>query len=217
MGAKVLSFQGNLLDLNGINVVDGKQALFTLMMTLPGWAGGIILASLLAAILSTVSPIILAAGTMFTKDIYQGVLKKDASDKQVLFMGRLTTAISGIICCVAAMALVNASAILDLVYAAYSLRGAIFIIILFGIYTKFASQRAAIWSMWCTGIVAVGWVAIKLIMGSYLIPGFTETYAAAIVAVVATIVFSLIFKPTPEEAAEKAQKMAALKERMAKA
>ncbi len=217
MGAKVLSFNGQLLDLAGNNVVDGKQALFTLMMNLPGWAGGLILASLLAAILSTVSPIILSAGTMFTKDIYQGVLKKDASDKEVLFMGRLTTAISGVICCVAAMALVNASAVLDLVYAAYSLRGALFVVVLFGIYTKFASSRAAIWSMWCTGIVAVGWVAIKLVRGSYLIPGFSETYAAVIVAVVATIVFSMIFKPSAEEAAEKAQRAAALKEKMAKA
>ena len=219
MGAKVLSFQGNLLDLNGVNVTDGKQALFTLMMNeqMPGWAGGLILASLLAAILSTVSPIILSAGTMFTKDIYQGVLKKNASDKEVLFMGRLTTAISGVICCVAAMALVNASAVLDLVYAAYSLRGALFVVVLFGIYTKFASQRAAIWSMWCTGIVAIGWVAIKLITGDYLIHGFSETYAAVIVAVVATVVFSMIFKPTPEEQAEKAERDAALKAKMANA
>ena len=132
-------------------------------------------------------------------------------------MGRLTTAISGVICCVAAMALVNASAVLDLVYAAYSLRGALFIVVLFGIYTKFASARASIWSMWCTGIVAVGWVAIKLITGSYLIPGFSETYAAVIVAAVATVVFSYIFKPSAEERAEKEQKMAALKEKMAKA
>ena len=217
MGAKVLSFNGNLLGLDGVNVTDAKQALFTLMMNLPGWAGGLILASLLAAILSTVSPIILAAGTMFTKDIYQGVLKKDATDAQVLRMGRFTTAISGVICCVAAMGLVNASAVLDLVYAAYSLRGAIFIIILFGIYTKIASQRASIWSMWATGIVAVGWVAIKLITGSYLIAGVTETYAAAVVAVVATLIFSAIFKPSAEEAAEKAEKMAALKAKMAKA
>ena len=80
-----------------------------------------------------------------------------------------------------------------------------------------ASQRAAIWSMWCTGIVAIVWVAIKLITGSYLIAGVTETYAAAAVAVIATLIFSYIFKPSPEEAAEKAQKMAALKEKMAKA
>jgi len=89
------------------------------------------------------------------------------------------------------------------VYAAYSLRGAIFIIVLFGIYTKFASSKAAICTMWCTGAVAVGWVAIKLIRGSYLISGVSETYAAAAVAVIGSIIFSLIFKPTAEELAER--------------
>ncbi len=220
MASRVMVFNG-VIDTHGIEVAKfGKDALYALMMNeqcMPSWVGGLVLASILAAILSTVSPIILAAGTMFTKDLYQGVFKKDASDKEVLFMGRVTTAISGIICCVAAMALVNASAILDLVYAAYSLRGSIFIVVLFGIYTKFASSKAAIWTMWCTGIVAVGWVAIKLITGSYLIPGFTETYAAALVAAIGTIVFSLIFKPSAEEAADKAKRMAELNEKMAKA
>ena len=40
---------------------------------------------------------------------------------------------------------------------------------------------------------------------------------AAAVAVIATLVFSAIFKPSAEEAAEKAEKMAALKAKMAKA
>ena len=215
MGAKVLSHNGQLLDTLGNNVVDGKAALFTLMMNLPGWAGGLILASLLAAILSTVSPIILAAGTMFTKDLYQGVLKKDASDKEVLFMSRLTTAISGVICCVFAILLVNASAVLDLVYAAYSLRGALFVVVLFGIYTKIASEKAACWSMLCTGAVAISWVAVKLVTGSYPIASWlTETYAAVIVAVITTIIFSMIFKPSEMEQAEKAAKMKKLHERM---
>ena len=71
--------------------------------------------------------------------------------------------------------------------------------------------------MWCTGVVAIGWVAIKLITGSYLIAGVTETYAAAGVAVIATLVFSAIFKPSAEEAAEKAEKKAALDAKMANA
>ena len=218
IAAKVLSHQGILWQ-QGIvgseNVTDAKQAIFTLMMNLPGWAGGIIMASLLAAILSTVSPIILASGTMFTKDLYQGVFKKSASDKEVLMMGRVTTAISGVICCLGAIALVNMSAVLDLVYAAYSLRGALFIVVLFGIYTKFASEKAACWSMVCTGVVAVGWVAVKLATGSYPIASWlTETYAAVIVAAVATVVFSLIFKPSDKEKMEKETKMAELKKAM---
>ncbi len=190
--AKVLSFNGQLLDINGVNVVDGKAALPTLMMNLPGIAGGIVLASILAAILSTVSPIILGAGTMFTKDIYEGKIKKDATDKQVLLMGRLTTALSGVICAVGAIFLVNASKVLDIVYAAYSLRGAIFVVILLGIYWKKSSERGAIVAMILTAVVAVLWVVIKMVTGSYPVASWlTETYAAVVVAFLGTIIFSL--------------------------
>jgi len=147
MVAKVMSHNGTLLDTAGNLVTDGKMALPTLMMHLPPVIGGLVLASILAAILSTVSPIILSAGTMVTKDLYQRVLKPNATDAEVLKMSRITTALSGVICAVGAIFLVNASAVLDLVYAAYSLRGAIFIVVLFGIYWRHASQKASCISM----------------------------------------------------------------------
>jgi SSS family solute:Na+ symporter len=192
-------------------LVNGKTALPTLMMNihsnavLSGVVGGIVLASILAAIISTVSPIILSAGTIVTKDIYQRVLKPDATDKQVLFMSRVTTALSGVICAVAAIALVNLSKVLDVVYAAYSLRGALFIVVLLGIYWKKASEKGACWSMVCTGVVAITWVAIKTATGAYPIaPWLTETYAAVIVAFAATVVFSYVFpKPKLPPAAKK--------------
>ncbi len=202
MVAKVMSHNGTLLDTAGNVVTDGKLALPTLMMNLHPIIGGLVLASILAAILSTVSPIILSAGTMVTKDLYQRVIKPSATDAEVLKMSRITTALAGIICAVGAIFLVNASAVLDLVYAAYSLRGAIFIVVLFGIYWRHASQKASCISMVCTGVVAVLWVAIKLITGSYIF-GLTETYAAVIVAVVTMLIFSVIFKPTVEELARK--------------
>lgn len=207
MVAKVMSHNGTLLDTAGNLVTDGKMALPTLMMHLPPVIGGLVLASILAAILSTVSPIILSAGTMVTKDLYQRVLRPNASDAEVLKMSRITTALSGVICAVGAIFLVNASAVLDLVYAAYSLRGAIFIVVLFGIYWRHASQKASCISMVCTGVVAVLWVAVKLITGAYpiVIGGFaiTETYAAVVVAAVCMLIFSKIFKPTVEEIARK--------------
>ncbi|MDR0906126.1 MAG: sodium:solute symporter family protein [Oscillospiraceae bacterium] len=202
MAARAMFNNGTLLytDKAETLLVNGKTALPTLMMNIhsnavvSGVVGGIVLASILAAIISTVSPIILSAGTMVTKDIYQRVLNPNASDKQVLFMSRVTTAISGIICAVAAIALVNLSKVLDVVYAAYSLRGALFIVVLLGIYWKKASEKGACWSMVLTGIVAIGWVVIKMATGSYPIASWlTETYAAVIVAFVATVVFSFIF------------------------
>ncbi|NLV49371.1 MAG: sodium:solute symporter family protein [Clostridiales bacterium] len=196
--AKALFNNGTMiLDKSG-ELVNGKSALPTLMMNLSdnpivgGIVGGLVLASILAA-LSTVAPIILASGTMVTKDIYQRVLKPGATDKQVLLVSRITTAVSGVICCIGAIALVQASAVLDIVYAAYSLRGAIFVIVLFGIYWKRASEPGACRSMIFTGAAAVGWKAFELITGRYPISDhITETYAAVIVAVITTVVFSYI-------------------------
>ena len=200
MVAKVMSHNGTLLNTAGEVVTDAKLALPTLMMNLPPIAGGLVLASILAAILSTVSPIILAAGTMVTKDLYQRVLRPEATDKEVLFMSRVTTAISGVICCIGAIFLVNSSRVLDIVYSAYSLRGALFVVVLFGIYWKKASEKAACWSMVFTGVVAVLWVVVEMVTGSYPIASWlTETYAAVFVAAVSTVVFSFIFPKTAEE------------------
>ena len=217
MASRVMYENGTILEGTEVGVA-AKSALPEFMMNMDkvvpsfspavaGILGGLVLASILAAILSTVSPIILAAGTMVTRDVYQRVLHPEATDEQVLKMGRITTAIAGIICCVGAMAIWKLSTVLELVYAAYSLRGALFIIVLLGIYWKKSSQKGAIVGMILTAIVAIGWVGVKLVTGSYPIKigsfAITETYAAVVVALVATIIFSLIFKQTKEEKADR--------------
>ena len=217
MAARVMYENGDLLAGESISVA-AKSALPELMMHMNPIAGGLVLAAILAAVLSTVSPIILAAGTMVTRDVYQRVLHPEASDEQVLKMGRITTAISGVICCVGAIFLWKASTVLELVYAAYSLRGALFVVVLFGIYWKKASGKGAIWSMICTAVVAVGWVAFKLAAGHYPVSigsfAITETYAAVVVATVCTIIFSLVFKPSEIEASQREATKRALREAM---
>ncbi len=229
MASRVMYENGTILsDLEPS--VAAKQALPELMMnmdkvvtsmdpTIAGILGGLVMASILAAILSTVSPIILAAGTMVTRDVYQRVLHPEASDEKVLFMGRLTTAIAGVICAVGAIALVNMSAVLELVYAAYSLRGALFIVVLLGIYWKKSSQKGAVIAMILTAVGAIGWVAIKLVTGSYPLSfgdfAISETYIAVVIALVCTVLFSLIFKPTKEEVANKEATEKELAEKMA--
>ena len=217
MASRVMYENGTILEGTDVGVA-AKSALPEFMMNMDkvvpsfspavaGILGGLVLASILAAILSTVSPIILAAGTMVTRDVYQRVLHPEATDEQVLKMGRITTAIAGVICCVGAMAIWKLSTVLELVYAAYSLRGALFIIVLLGIYWKKSSQKGAIIGMILTAIVAIGWVGVKLVTGSYPIKigsfAITETYAAVVVALVATIIFSLIFKQTKQEKADR--------------
>ncbi len=176
-------------------LANAKLALPTLMMNLPPVAGGLVLASIMAAILSTVSPIILAAGTMFTKDIYQRKLKPESDDLVILFVSRVSTALAGVLCIILAIVMYGSTMILDMVYFAYTLRGALFVVLLLAIYGKKTNERAAIWAMYLTGFTGIFWVAFKGITGSFPIhPGFSETYAAVLVAFVATMVFNRIFE-----------------------
>jgi SSS family solute:Na+ symporter len=196
MIAKIMSMQGTLLDTTGKVVTNGKLALPTLMMTLPPVAGGVVLASILAAILSTVSPIILASGTMITKDIYHGVLRPGADDKQVLFVSRVTTAISGLICAGLAIFFNNTGGIrvLDIVYFAYSMRGALFVVVLLGIYYKKTSEKGAVCGMLTTAAVGGFWVIYNKLTGRFPIhPAVSETYASVAVALISSMIFSAVF------------------------
>ena len=194
MVGKIMSNRGVLLDLSGTVVTDGKLAMTSVMMTLPPLVGGLVLSALLAAILSTASPIILAASTMLTKDFYQTKINKYADEKKVLIVSRITTALSGAICCIGAITLVNNNSVLDIVYSAYSLRGALFIILIYGLFWKKANSQAACTSMIMTGAVAVCWVIFKLVVGHYPIaPWFTETYAAVLTSMLSMLLLSIYY------------------------
>jgi len=177
------------------DLANAKLALPTLMMNLPPVAGGIVLASIMAAILSTISPIILAAGTMITKDIYQRVMKPSASDKEVLFMSRMMTGIAGVLCIALSIVMYGSARILDMVYFGYTIRGSMFVVLLLAIYWKKTSEKGAIYSMIFTGLIGIFWVAYQAVVGEFPIhPAITETYASVVAALISTIAFSLIFK-----------------------
>lgn len=193
--ARILAEQGMLFDALGNVLTDGKQALTSVMLDLPPVVGGMVLAAELAAILSTAAPIILAAGTMLTKDFYQVKINPHATDQEVLRVSKITTVLSGVICCAGAILLVENHNVLDLVYSAYSIRGALFIVLIFGFFWKKATSKGACVSMVITAVVAVCWVGFKLVFGYYPIaPWFTETYAAVLTAVVSMIAASLLFQ-----------------------
>jgi len=176
-------------------LANAKLALPTLMMALNPLVGGIVLASIMAAILSTVSPIILACGTMISKDIYQRVLRTEASDKDVLFVSRLITGLGGVACIILAIVMYGGTTILDMVYFAYTIRGALFVVLLLGIYWKMTSCKGAIGGILATALVSIFWVIYHSIFKHYPIhPAFSETYAAVIAAFISTVLFSLIFK-----------------------
>ena len=52
------------------------------------WIAGIILAAILAAIMSTLSCQLLVCSTTLTEDLYKSFLRKNASQKELIWVGR---------------------------------------------------------------------------------------------------------------------------------
>lgn len=167
---------------------NAKLALPVLLMSMHPVMGGFVMASIMAAILSTASPIFLACGTLFTRDIYlerKRAKGQEADDKRILKVSRCATFMIGSLCMLLALAFYDSQRLLDIVYFAYSIRGSLFIILLLGIYWKKASEKAAVYAMVSTGIVGLFWVVYKNAAGSYpIFPQVNETYAAVITALI---------------------------------
>ena len=174
------------------DLATGKLALPTLLMSLHPAVGGVLLASILAAILSTASPIFLSCGTIFTRDIFEKK-KQNLDDKNKLVVSRISTGVAGVLTIGLAILLYNMQKVLDIVYFAYSLRGSMFVVLLLGILWKKVSPFIANIAMISTMGVGLFWVIWKQVNGSYPISNYiTDTYASIIVALFITVVGSLI-------------------------
>ena len=82
-------FIGMYMRLNYPNL-DPASAFPTFVMNIMNpWMGGIVLATLLVAVVGTGAGLALGVGTIFTKDIYKNYINKKADDKQLLKVTRI--------------------------------------------------------------------------------------------------------------------------------
>ncbi|MDI6851281.1 MAG: sodium:solute symporter family protein [bacterium] len=149
------------------DVPNPKQALPSLLMSpkfVPPWFGGIALAGILAAILSTIAPVMFAISTILVKDIYHNLINKEADERKILKVSRWFTFIVGIL--LIPLAVFLKGFVLDTGYISYAIRGAAAIIVLAGVYWVVRGKRiptpnAAIVAMIVGTIVAIAFPIIK--------------------------------------------------------
>ncbi len=77
---------------------------------------------------------------MFTKDIYQKLINPSATDTQMLKI-RASRPAWQEVSVYLSLVLYGSTAILDIVYFAYTLRGSLFVVLLFAIYWKKLPQK----------------------------------------------------------------------------
>lgn len=138
--------------------------------------GGLALAGVLAAILSTVGPVNFAVVTIATKDIYKGFLKPDADDKKLVSIARKLVVFVGVI--TIPLAILLKGGVLDAAYVSYAIRAIGAIVIVFGIYAKGWIDEKTVKNAFIYGTLSV----FMFIAADYLgIFKVDKTYGAVIV------------------------------------
>ncbi len=126
---------GMFFDISSVD--NPKMVLSTLLTTsefINPYLGGLALAGVLAAILSTVGPVNFAIVTIVVKDMYHEVFNKDADDKKLLKTAKNLVLLVNII--TIPLAIFIHGAILEAAYVSYAIRAIGAIVIVLGIYKR---------------------------------------------------------------------------------
>jgi sodium/proline symporter len=136
---------------------------------------GLVLAAVLAAIMSTVSSQLIVTSSALTEDLYKLILRKNASDKELVFFGRMSVLTISVIACLLALCGENKT-ILSLVAYAWAGFGASFgPVILLSLYWRKMTNWGAIVGMLAGATTVIIWknINLQITRDVYeIIPGF---------------------------------------------
>ncbi len=163
---------------------------------LPPLLAGIVMAGILAATISSSDSYLLIAASAFAKNIFGGLLKKDASDKSIMTVTRIILVVISLVGMVIAWD--ENSVIFTIVSFAWAGFGATFgPIMLFSLFWKRTNQAGAIAGMISGGAMVFIWKLLIKPMGGIL--GIYELLPAFIISCIFIVVVSLVTAPPSKE------------------
>lgn len=190
-------------------IIDNSESIFMELakVLLNPWIAGIVLSGVLAAVMSTLSCQLLVSSSALTEDLYKGFLRKNATEGELVWIGRMMVFI------VAAISIYIAydpkSKVLDLVSYAWAGFGAAFgPVVIFSIFWKKTTRNGALLGM-ITGALTViifpeikEWLAasskveVSAILAKFPLLGLYEIIPGFILACLVIIIVSLLGKPS---------------------
>ncbi len=177
------------------------ENIFITMSTsyLPPIVAGFIMAGILAATISSSDSYLLIAASAFAKNIFQGMFKKRATDKQVMWVSRITLLVLTVIGVL--IALDENSVIFSIVSFAWAGFGATFgPLMLFSLFWKRVNRAGAIAGMVSgAGMVFLWKLVISKLGGVF---GIYELLPAFIFSSICIIAVSLLTKAPSQEILE---------------
>ncbi len=152
------------------------------------WAfiAGLLMSAIIAAAMSTADSQLLVASSSFTSDIYKPIIRKNASDKEVMWIGRITVLIVAIVAYfIASSKAEGAQAIMNMVENAWAGFGSAFgPVVILSLFWKRITYKGAIAGVVTGAVVDVAWLMfLSSSTGIYeLLPGFVAGLIACVVA-----------------------------------
>ncbi len=178
-----------------LNTASGAENVFIVLSRhlLPPLLAGLVMAGILAATISSSDSYLLIAASAVSLNIFKGILKKDASDKQVMTMSRIILLLIAVVGVIIAMD--ENSVIFTIVSFAWAGFGAVFgPIMLFSLFWKRTTQAGAVAGMVTGGVMVFLWkLALKPLGGVF---GIYELFPAFVLSCLAILLVSLL-TPAP--------------------
>ncbi|MBQ1959080.1 MAG: sodium/proline symporter, partial [Firmicutes bacterium] len=125
----VIAYLGRMFLAEELLTIGAQKTVFIVFARklFPAFIAGILMAAIIAASMSTADSQLLVASSSFTSDIYKPILRKDASEKEILWVGRIVVVIVSIIgFMIASSKAEGAQAIMNLVENAWAGFGSAF-------------------------------------------------------------------------------------------
>ena len=174
--------------------------------------GGILISAVVAASMSTADSQLLASSSAFASDIYKAQIRKEASDKEMVWVSRIVVIVVAIVALIIAL---TGSSIMALVSAAWSIFGAAFgPAILLSLYWKRFNYKGCAAGIVTGFVVSVLW----MVLFNFEYYGFTsivyntnlyEILPGFILGLIASVATSLLTEKPDEAVVELFEKVQA--------
>jgi len=171
-GAVIIGFIGIAMFDNLSGGEEEKVFIYIISRLFNPWFGGILLAAIFSAIMSTIDSQLLVLSSALSEDFYLKSIRKQASEKEIIWVGRACVILTSIIALI--IAFVSDKTILEIVAFAWAGFGAAFgPLVLFALFSRKTSWQSALAGMVTGTVVLVLWKQVELSNTMYeIVPGF---------------------------------------------
>jgi len=178
------------------SVINDDLAYPAMISFLPKGLLGLVIASLIAAFMSTISTHLNWGASYLTNDVYKRFINPDAAEKQLVNVGRISTVLLMIVSAIVALFMTNAKQVFNLIVLVGAGTGLIFILRWFWWRINAYSEIAA---MVISFLVAIYFNFIHVKLGFTPLENHVQLITGVLVTTVGWLIVTMITRPTDQK------------------